>query len=146
MRRITGGLGRRSAELRTNDLMDSVLRREEKILGVRADDLGDLVLRIDEKILGRKRPMELHLAQHLITGTMSFPMLYAFERASWGLFFWRSRVNEGRQEAGLWGSIGLTSKDKLPSQEGNTKFHCLLAEQLCSIYYGMSRHYIADKM
>ncbi|KAG5227662.1 hypothetical protein IMY05_016G0017500 [Salix suchowensis] len=65
--------------------------------------------------------MELHLAHHLITGTLSFPMLYAFERASWGLFFWGLRVNEGRQEAGLWGFIGLTSKDKLSSQEGKTK-------------------------
>ena len=39
MRRTAGFLGRRLAKMRPNDLGDFVLRREEKIWGVRGDDL-----------------------------------------------------------------------------------------------------------
>ena len=49
MRRTAGVLGTRSAKLRTDDLGDFELRREEKILGVRADDLGYFVLRTQKR-------------------------------------------------------------------------------------------------
>ncbi|KAJ6384880.1 hypothetical protein OIU77_028145 [Salix suchowensis] len=53
MRRTAGVLGRRSAELRPDDLGDFMLRKEEKILGVRGDDLGFFAeKRREEKILG----------------------------------------------------------------------------------------------